>query len=178
MTATAPKEVVSLSLYAIGQQYEAIIEQVIENDGEITEALALELAAIEDRFEEKAEKVVLYIRNLLGTAAAAQSEAERLGELADSRTRAADALKRYLFENMQLLGKEKIDRPLAKLRIQANGGKPAVKWAGDPETVPAPYRTEKIVYGLDRDRVIADHEAGKSLPDGLTCERGKGLRIS
>lgn len=174
MTATAP-----LSLYAIGQAYDELIDKIAENNGELTEELSLELAAIEDSFEVKAEKVALYIRNLEGLAKAAGAEAQRLADLEGHRQRTADSLKRYLFENMKLTGKLKIDRPLAKLSVVNNGGSLPVEWNGLPEEIPEGYRITKIVYSLDRAKVLADHKEQRPLPLGITVrERGQTLRIA
>lgn len=175
MTATA----MDLSLYAISSEYDALLSAIQEAGGEVTAELELQLAKINDAFDCKVERCALFITAQRSLALAAKNEAKRLDDLAALRERSADSLEKMVKRLMELTGKEKVVRPLATVSVVTNGGKPAVLWAGDPKDCPAPYRTEttKVSYGIDRDRVIADAEAKKELPEGLTCTRGRSLRI-
>lgn len=169
----------NLSLYEISVEYDHLLDAIQDNGGEVTAELETQLIQINEDFDGKVEKCALYITSQRSLALAAKNEAKRLDALATLRTRSADALELMLKRLMELTGKEKVVKPLATVSIVTNGGKPAVKWVGAPEDLPAPYRTEetKIVYGIDRDLVIAHAELKKPLPLGLTCVRDRSLRI-
>lgn len=174
MTATAR----NLSLYQIGADYDALLDAIQENGGEVSPEIEAQLTAITDAFDEKVERCALYIRTQESLATAATLEARRLTDLAAVRQRSADALRAMVFRLMEQTGKTKVVKPLATVSIQPNGGVLPVKWIGKDEEIPAPYRLEKPVYSLDRAKVLADHEAKVALPEGLTVgERGRSLRI-
>ena len=168
--------VAPLKLYELGDAYQKIVEQAIENGGEITPELALELDAIGDAFAVKAERTALYIRNLIATATAAQVEADRLRGIAGSADRAVEGLKRYLFDNMQRVGQTQIKTPLISIRIQRNS-QPSVS-STLPEDYTLPVWCRRITYSLDKGAVVAAWKADPtSLPTGVTISVGSHLRV-
>lgn len=166
----------TLKLYEISSEYEMVISALQENGGELTADLEAALERVNEAFDCKAEKVCLYVRNLLSLASAAKGEIERLQALAKSRTTAAESLKDYLFREMQRVGKEKIERPLAKLRIQANSV-PSIQ-CDHPETLPTEYQHITVSYSVDRDAVLRTLKNNQALPEGIVVERKSHLRIS
>lgn len=169
----------NLTLYSLASEYQTVIDDIEANGGEISDELSLRLSEIVDYFEVKAEKVALFIRNQQGLALAAEDEAKRLAALADQRKKTANSLKHYLFTMMLNTGKEKIDRPLAKLSIANNGGSLPVMYNGAPDTIPEPYRKTVVSYSLDKEKVLEAHKAGVELPVGVSVGvRGRHLRIA
>jgi len=135
----------TLKLYELADAYERIAEALIENGGELTAELAVDLDAIEGAFEAKVERVALYVRNLLATADAADAEAARLAVLARSRRQAADGLKGYLMAQLDRVEKPKVETPLIVVRIQKNS-RPSIQW---PDTLPIPEGYQRVTVSLD-----------------------------
>ena len=158
---------------AVGIDRRDMLETLIENGGEITPEIEAELNGIAGAFEAKVERVALYVRNLLTTADAAASEADRLECLARSRRAAADGLKSYLLTQMDRLEKPKVETPLVKVRIQQNS-RPAIAW---PEHLPIPEAYQRVTVSLDGQKAYQDWKAG-DLPADFIVQQGKHLRIS
>ena len=163
----------TLRLYELADAYERIAEALIENGGELTAELAVDLDAIEGAFEAKVERVALYVRNLLATADAADAEAARLAVLARSRRQAADGLKGYLMAQLDRVEKPKVETPLIVVRIQKNS-RPSIQW---PDTLPIPEGYQRVTVSLDGQKAYSDWKAG-TLPSGFVVEQGRHLRIS
>lgn len=91
-----------------------------ENEGALPDELAELLSHVEGSFNEKAERVALFIREMLATGKAIKEEEERLRDRRKSFENASDRLKRYLEANMLQAEKMRIDGKLVTLRIQKN----------------------------------------------------------
>jgi hypothetical protein len=121
MTATA------LHLYEATDAIEIVRDWILEhdeelraNEGVLPDELAELLAKVEGDFNAKAERVALFIREMLATAKAIKLEEERLYARRKSMENAADRLKRYLEMNMLAAEKMRIEGKLVTLRIQKN----------------------------------------------------------
>jgi hypothetical protein len=121
MTATA------LHLYEATDAIEIVRDWILEhdeelraNEGALPDELAELLAKVEGDFATKAERVALFIRELVTTGKAIKLEEERLYARRKAMENAADRLKRYLEMNMLVAEKMRIDGKLVTLRIQKN----------------------------------------------------------
>lgn len=164
----------ALTLYQITDEYQAVIDRLLEAGGELTPEFSAELDAITDAFAAKVEKVALYTRNLEALADAAAAEAKRLHELASSRQHTADGLKRYLLEQLDRVEQTKVVTPLAVVRVQKNS-RPSIRWF--PETDP-PEGFVRVVRSVDLQRAYEVWKAGTPLPEGFSVEEGRHLRIT
>jgi Siphovirus Gp157 len=117
----------TLKLYEATDAIEIVRDWILEhdeemraNEGVLPDELAELLAQVEGDFAQKAERVALFVRELLATAKAIKLEEERLSARRKSMENAADRLKRYLETNMLLAEKMRIEGKLVTLRIQKN----------------------------------------------------------
>lgn len=161
-------------------------QELLANEGVLPDELAELLAKVEGDFKAKAERVALFIRELLSTAKAIKEEESRLATRRKSMENAADRLKRYLEANMLEAEQMRIEGKLVTLRIQLNN--PAVVCTLDSDalaklypkvstwTVPIIRRIPET-YALDKHAVLDAHKLGVVLPDGIAVERGASLRI-
>ena len=126
------------ALYVLAQQYRADSEKLA--DMELDEqTLADTLEGMGGELELKAENVVMFARNLEVTAAAIKdAEAQMAARRKAMESRAA-SLKRYVLENMQFAGIQKIECPLFKLSIRENP--PSVE-VFEPDLIPLEYMTQ------------------------------------
>lgn len=153
-----------------------------ENEGALPDELAELLSHVEGSFNEKAERVALFIREMLATGKAIKEEEERLRDRRKSFENASDRLKRYLEANMLQAEKMRIDGKLVTLRIQLNN--PSVCCELDEEQIAALYQIMPLMvkripesFVLDKKAVLELHKLGEPLPAGIEIERGASLRI-
>jgi len=169
-----------LKLYEISAEYDRIAEQIIENGGELTPELEAELSEIEGAFEEKAERVALYVRNLLASAKVYEEEISRLEGKQDALLASAKSLKAYLKRNMEKLKLTKIPGKLATVAIQKNS-QPSVRCDFDQDALAGlevvASHLVNTAYSLNRKAVVDLHKKGGDLPEGITVERSTHLRI-
>lgn len=165
----------TLTLYELGDQLQTVADTLVENGGELTPELAEQLAALEGAFEAKVERVLLYAKNLEGTAAAAKLEAARLSDLASGRANAADRLREYVKGEMERAKIDKVETLLIVARIQQNG-RPSIRWTLPPDTLPVEFK--KTTVTLDGDAAYKAWKADPAvLPEGFAVERGTHLRV-
>jgi hypothetical protein len=163
-------------------------EELRANEGVLPDELAELLAKVEGDFDKKAERVALFIRELLSTGKAIKEEEDRLARRRRAMEHAADRLKRYLETNMLAAERMRIEGKLVTLRIQMNP--PAVICALESDALKSIYDYEQDFsalptvrripesYVLDKKAVLEAHKLGRDLPAGVTVERGASLRIA
>lgn len=78
------------------------------------------LSGIEEEFDTKAENVAVYIKHLISDVKDMKEERSKLSERIKAKERKAEQLKKYLLDNMRLIGVNKIDRPRACLTVKKN----------------------------------------------------------
>lgn len=184
-TPPRPARPAHLKLYEATDELNAAYELLVESEGELTPEIEELLAHAQGTFEEKAERVALMVRTLAANQAAAKLEAERLSKLAASAERSAESLKAYLKREMERAGVQKVERPLAKVRIQANSA-PSVTCALDVDglrelQVKYPQIVRVIPEKLELDSRAFAAEVKRDptfTVEGVTVERGTHLRIA
>jgi hypothetical protein len=156
-------------------------EELRANEGVLPDELAELLAKVEGDFNQKAERVALFIREMIARGKAIKEEEERLRDRRKSLENAADRLKRYLEMNMLVAEKMRIDGKLVTLRIQKNP--PGVHCELDQFALASLYDSHPecvarvpASYRLDAKAVIEFHKAGVHF-DGITVQQGASLRI-
>lgn len=117
----------TLKLYEATDAIEIVRDWILEhdeelraNEGVLPDELAELLAKVEGDFNQKAERVALFIREMISTGKAIKTEEERLYARRKSMENAADRLKRYLEMNMLQAEKMRVEGKLVTLRIQKN----------------------------------------------------------
>jgi Gp157 protein len=180
----------SLRLYETVDALEVVRQWVSEHANEIVAAggeLPPELADLVDKveldFEQKVERVALYIRELLVTSSAIDEEAKRLASRSATLKRTAEGLKGYLLGQLTRAEVQKVEGKLATVRIQRNP--PAVRCSitdlrdlseRSPDVVEATTN-----YRLRSDVVLAmwkDEARRGEIPPGISIEQGTHLRIA
>lgn len=85
-----------MTLYEINEEYEAVLAESVNEDGEIDEAAMEKLNQIAGEKNEKIENIVLFIKNLEAEADAIGAEAKKLTARAKITANKANYLKNYL----------------------------------------------------------------------------------
>jgi hypothetical protein len=179
-----------LRLYETVDALEIVRAWIDEHEEEIRAAggeLSPELAELLDKVEldlaVKAERVALYVRELIATGRAIREEQERLAARVHHVERAAESLKTYLKLQLERAGIPKIDGKLVVVRVQKNP--PSLKCSMTPEDLWRHYGPEsaaslveqRITYHLRGRELLAAYRDGADLPPEFSIEQGTHLRI-
>lgn len=97
-----------MKLYEYAEQYEAL-KQMAEDESIPPEALADTLESIDDEFETKVDSIACIIKDELATAEAIKKEIDALTARMKRHEATADQLKAYTMQQMQAVGKSKIE---------------------------------------------------------------------
>lgn len=165
-----------LRLWEISDELAELAEALVEGGGELTPDLEARLDAMEGAFEEKAERIALYVRELEANAIAAGSEVERLARLAGGFERKARGLKSYLLTAMQRTGRTAVRTHRVKVWEQKNG-RPSIRFVGDMSKLPAAYVKTKTETTVDTAFAFVEYSAGAELPAGFVVDHATHLRI-
>lgn len=168
-----------MTLYEISAQYQEFLQLVAE--GEIPEeAVADTMEGLDGVFEEKADNIACYIKNLRAEARALKEEIDALKERMEGKAHRADRLQDALLWAMQGSGKEKIETARNLLRIKKNPPRVAIEdeaaFAGWAQ---ANGREDYLRYTPPSPNKTAIMEAlkgGAEIP-GAALERGQSLVI-
>lgn len=110
-----------------------IISDINAYRQELQEAWFDTLSGIEEEFDVKAENVAAYIKGLKAEADALKAEGAALNRRQKAKENQIERLKAYLLENMQLINRQKIDTPRARLSIRTNAE--SVQFADENEFI-------------------------------------------
>lgn len=110
-----------MKLYEYAEQYEAL-KQMAEDESIPPEALADTLESIDDEFETKVDSIACIIKDELATAEAIKKEIDALTARMKRHEATADQLKAYTMQQMQEVGKSKIETARNVVSIAKNSG--------------------------------------------------------
>lgn len=78
------------------------------------------LTGIEGEFDEKAESIAIYYKQLLAEAKMLKAEKAAIAKRQSQKEKQAENLKAYLLNSMQALGRKRIDMPKAVISVKNN----------------------------------------------------------
>ena len=156
-----------MNLYELSQNYLAVQDMDLE-----PEVLKDTLDSIEEAFEDKAENIAKWIRNLEADKKAFEEEEKRFKEKKQAADNRIKSLKLYLEDNMRLTGKTKFKAGFFSFAIQNN--KPSVE-VFDEALIPKQFLIAQPVK-IDRAGIAELLKAGEEVP-GAELKHSSGLRI-
>lgn len=163
-----------LHLWEISEAEEALAERLAEAEGELTPELEAEFDSLAGSFEDKAERIALYARELEANAKAAREEEARLAGIRKALDRKATKLKDYLRWQMEKTGRHRVETPKARIRIQDNS-RPSIRWTGSLDALPEGFR--KVTVAPDTALAYEAWQDMGEAPEGFVVEQGRHLRI-
>lgn len=123
------------SLYILTGEYLAIANKL--SDSEFPpEVIADTLEGLGGDLEEKCVNVALFVRNLEASAEAIKVARQQMDERRKAIESKADAVRKYLKDNMQRCGISKIESPYFALTLKKN---PPAVIIDDAEAIPSDY---------------------------------------
>jgi CxxC motif-containing protein len=145
------------SLYNIRIDHLSLLQEIEENEGELTPELETALALTEEEFQDKAISYGFVIKTFDNDIDIIEAEMKRLYTLKEKAERRKELFKQRLSEAMQQFGVEKITTPLLKLSFRKSE---SVEITGD-ENIPEEYFDVKMVSTISKTRIKEAIKAGE-----------------
>lgn len=150
--------------------------EAAKNDGVIEESLEALWDANDAAIEDKVEAWGHHLRERATEVEVIDAEIKRLTERKRARQNEYDRRRAFLLQQMEAIGLPKVDRPLITVAVQNNP--PSVRCDLAPEALPEVWRRvvpERI--DVDKKAILAAHKRGEALPEGVSVEQTRSLRI-
>ena len=138
-----------MNLFNIQHEYLLLINQIIENGGEITPQQELNLQITRDQLQDKGTNYAFVIKKLDAECDIIDAEKKRLTELKKVRQNACERLKSNISHAMQIFEVDKIESPLIKLSFRKSQ---SVNVA-DVNSLPNEYKTIKVTEQADKMKI-------------------------
>lgn len=162
------------TLYELTGNYITLMDML--DDPEVDPITLMDtLDAVDGELDEKAENYGRIIRNLEAEAKALKEEADRLSRRKRTIDNNIDSLKKRLQLSMELTGKDSIDTPLFKFRIQKNAPSVVVD-LDDLQDMPMEYLTYHEPT-VNKTALKDALKAGLDLEGIAHLEQSQSLRI-
>ena len=162
-----------MKLYELSTQYAQLVDMLeqAQDNIETVEAIRDTLDAITDSIEIKADNIAKVMRQLKAEKEMIDAEAKRLADRGAKLQKQHDQLKAYLFENMTMIGADKIKTALFSFTIKNNP--PSVNVI-DETLIPQEFI--KLTPTIDK-RSILELLKDKQEIAGVALQQTKSLTI-
>ena len=160
------------SIYKIQNEYQLLINQIIEAEGEMTYEIQQALEINEQQLQSKAVDYCYVIKQLDYDCEQIDNEIARLNKLKKVRSNLTDRLKNTVSSAMQLYDVEKIETPLIKLSFRNSE---SVEITNEQQ-LDACFIVTKTVTTPDK-KAIKDAIKNGVFVEGATISYNKNLQI-
>ena len=162
----------NVSLYEISADFLKALDglEVDEETGEIMNFDAVE--ALDAQFEDKAESVACYIKNLSAFAADLKAEEENLSTRRKTVERRVDSVKKYLSSCLATVGKDKVETAKARISFR----KSILVQIDDEAALPADYVTTTVTTKPDKTAIKKAIQAGEDVT-GASLVENRNIQI-
>jgi hypothetical protein len=160
------------SIYKIQNEFQLIIAEVINNEGEITPELETALTINKEQLQSKAIDYCYVIKSLESDCEQIDNEIARLNKLKKVRSNLTERLKNTVSSAMQLYDVEKIETPLIKLSFRNSE---SVEITNESQ-LDACFIVTKTVSTPDK-KAIKDAIKSGVFVEGATISYNKNLQI-
>ena len=161
-----------MNIYQIQNEFQLIIAEVINNEGEITPELETALTINKEQLQSKAIDYSYVIKQLDSDCEQIDAELKRLQQIKKVRTNLAERLKNTISDAMNLYEVEKIETPLIKLSFRNSE---SVEITNESQ-LDACFIVTKTVSTPDK-KAIKDAIKSGVLVCGATISYNKNLQI-
>ena len=160
------------TLYDINEEYLRLMQQVEENEGEMTPELEQALAINEENHSAKLESYAAIIANYNAEAEACKAESKRLKDKADRVVAHAQRLKDAIVHFLTVTDRRKVAAGTWSMSLRDTEAVSVT----DEAAIPADYWREKVERSVDRMAVKAAIKGGTEIP-GCTLVTNTSLQI-
>jgi hypothetical protein len=161
-----------MNIFLIQNEYQLLINQIIEAEGEITSEIETALTINKEQLQSKAVDYSYVIKQLDADCEQIDAELKRLNALKKVRTNLAERLKDTISNAMNLYEVEKIETPLIKLSFRNSE---SVEITNESQ-LDACFIVTKTVSTPDK-KAIKDAIKNGVFVEGATISYNKNLQI-
>lgn len=161
-----------MNIYQIQNEYQLLINQIIEADGELTPELELSLAINKDQLQSKSENYAYIIKQMDSECDIIDLEIKRLQQAKKVRENTIERLKGTLTYAMNLFEVPEIKTPLIKINFRKSESVEITNEAQLAEK----FITTKTVITPDKKAIKEAIKAGEFV-EGATISYNKNLQI-
>ena len=161
-----------MNIYQIQNEYQLLINQIIEAEGELTPENETALIINKEQLQSKAVDYSYVIKQLDSDCEQIDAELKRLQQLKKVRTNLAERLKNTISDAMNLYEVEKIETPLIKLSFRNSE---SVEITNESQLDPC-FIVTKTVTSPDK-KAIKDAIKNGEIVEGATISYNKNLQI-
>lgn len=152
-------QLINKSLYNIRIDHLELLQQIEENEGELTPELEQAIQLTEEEFESKAISYGFVYKGFDDTIDLIDQEIKRLNGLKEKAKKRAEAFKEILSDAMKQFSVEKIETPIIKLSFRKSK---AIELSEDFEDSILKY--VDIAPVINEEKIKAAKEAGEDVP--------------
>lgn len=160
------------SIFKIQAEYQQIVNELIDNGGEITPELELALQITKDNFHSKSENYVYITKQFDGEINVIDNEIKRLQQAKKVRENTIVRLKSTIEHAMNTFEVDKIETPLIKISFR----KSESVEVEDVNNLPALYKVVKVSETADKLKIKDAIKSG-ILIEGCTIKTNRNLNI-
>ena len=170
-----------MKLYEYAEDFKALFDSLddMSGDEELEQAWFDTLESVEAEFDDKAENVIAFIKELNAQAAALKEQEKAFAERRRTKEHHAERLKKYLLGCMNTVGRKKIDRPMGCASVRNTPESPHFEdeaafadWALANDSSLLRFRPPEIDKTAVKKYLQAGHEI-----DGVRLERSQSVII-
>lgn len=161
-----------MNIYQIQNEYQILINSIIENEGELSPEMDLALQINKQQLETKSTNYAYVIKQLDFDCEQIDAEIKRLNSLKKVRTNLSERLKNTISDAMQLYEVEKIESPLMKISFRNSE---SVEITNESQLADK-FLVTKTVINPDK-KAIKDAIKNGELVEGATISYNKNLQI-
>jgi len=148
-----------MNIYQIQNEYQLLINSIIENDGEITPEQELALTINKDQLQSKSESYAYVIKQMDAECDIIDLEIKRLQQAKKVRENTVERLKYTLTNAMQLFEVDEIKTPLIKLNFRKSES--VVVY--DTNSLPQMYKIIKVTETPDKAKIKEAIKQGETV---------------
>ena len=160
------------SIFKIQAEYQQIVNELIDNGGEITPELELALQITKDNFHSKSENYGYITKQFNAEMRIIDDEIHRLEQLKRVRQKAIERLKANIEMAMTTFEVDKIETPLIKISFR----KSESVEVEDVNNLPALYKVVKLSETADKLKIKDAIKSG-ILIEGCSIKTNRNLQI-
>ena len=161
-----------MNIYNIQSEYQQLVNQLIENGGEITPELELALQINKDNFHSKSENYGYITKQFDGEMDIIDNEIKRLQQAKKSREKTIERLKATIELAMNTFDIDKIETPLIKISFR----KSESVEVSDVNELPNEFKVIKLTESADKLKIKDALKSGM-LIEGCSIKTNRNLQI-
>ena len=161
-----------MNIYNIQSEYQQLVNQLIENGGEITPELELALQINKDNFHSKSENYGYITKQFDAEMDIIDNEIKRLQQAKKSREKTIERLKATIELAMNTFDIDKIETPLIKISFR----KSESIEVSDVNELPNEFKVIKLTESADKLKIKDALKSGM-LIEGCSIKTNRNLQI-